>query len=123
MFSIKTIIISIGLLFSIKALSQEINTEVLYKIVSPLGLVLDNHQSPQNNAGFFLDKDKADDEGQLWKLTHVANGYYTISNPFFNKSIDNNGISDGSGNLLTQWDVIQENTNKQWKFTVTGTGT
>jgi len=121
-FPVKIILIFISLLFSFKLASQEINPNVLYKIVSPLGLVIDNHQSPQNNEGFFLEKEKADDEGQLWKLTPVANGYYTISNPFFSKSIDNDGITDGSGNSLTQWDIIHENTNQQWKFTITGTG-
>jgi beta-galactosidase len=120
--SFKTIIICIGLLFSIKATSQDINPEVLYKIASPLGLVIDNRQSPQNSAGFYLENDKPGDEGQLWKLTPVANGYYTISNPYSEKSIDNDGVTDGQGNALVQWDVIHENTNQQWKFTITGTG-
>lgn len=122
-FSFRTTVLFICFFSSIKLISQEINPDILYKIASPLGLVLDNHQSPQNNVGFFLEKNKSDnDEGQLWKITPVANGYYTISNPYFEKSIDNSGITDGSGNALIQWDVIHENTNQQWKFTVTGTG-
>lgn len=121
-FSFRITILFVCLFSSFKLVSQEINPDVLYKIVSPLGLVIDNRQSPQNNSGYSLENDKSGDEGQLWKITPVANGYYTISNPYSEKSIDNDGITNGSGNALTQWDVIHENTNQQWKFTITGTG-
>ncbi len=120
--SFRITILFVCLFSSFKLISQEINPDVLYKIVSPLGLVIDNRQSPQNNADFFLENDKSGDEGQLWKITPIANGYYTISNPYSEKSIDNDGITNGSGNPLTQWDIIHENPNQHWKFTITGTG-
>lgn len=110
------------ILFSITARSQEINPNLLYKIVSPLGLALDNHQSPQNSVGFFIEKDKDKDEGQLWKIVPVGDGYYAIHNPFFNKGIDNAGGSDEDGNALIQWDTQPQNANQQWRFTITGTG-
>ena len=110
------------ILISTTAVSQEINTELLYKIVSPLGLVIDNHQSPENDARFYLEKDKGKNEGQLWKITTIANGYYAIHSPFSEKGIDNSGNTREDGNAVIQWDAQSNNSNQQWKFTITGTG-
>lgn len=110
------------LFVSIGAFSQEINPDVLYKIVSPSGLVLDNRDAPENSANIYLEKDKKGNRGQVWKIVKLANGYYTISNPFIGKSIDNNNTSTGNGNPIIQWDTNPSNGNQQWKLTVTGTG-
>ncbi|MEA5081356.1 MAG: glycoside hydrolase family 2 TIM barrel-domain containing protein [Dysgonamonadaceae bacterium] len=101
---------------------QQINPDILYKIVSPSGFVVDNKQSTDNEAKIYLSKDKKGDEGQLWKITSRGNDYYTISNPFNNKSIDNFNISTGNGNPIIQWDDAPGNYNQHWRFTVTGTG-
>ncbi|GHT75345.1 hypothetical protein FACS189456_7150 [Bacteroidia bacterium] len=103
-------------------MSQEIKSTVLYKIVSPAGWVIDNRQSMQNEAGLFLAQDNAKDEGQLWQITLLENGYYTISNPFLGKSLDNDGTATGEGNPLIQWSASQNNANQQWKFVQTPTG-
>lgn len=71
--------------WSVSAQSQEINAEVLYKIVSPSGLVIDNKQSDQNGDGFVLSKNNGNNKGQLWKITRLKNGYYTIANPLSGK--------------------------------------
>jgi len=101
---------------------SQIDTKVLYKIVSPSGLVLDNMDDPANSGRLYLSKDRKSSEGQVWKLTRLDNGYYIISNPFFNKSLDNDNVTNGSGNRIIQWDTNNTNSNQQWQLTITGTG-
>lgn len=108
--------------WSISAQSQEINAEVLYKIVSPSGLVIDNKQSDQNGDGFVLSKNNGNNKGQLWKITQLKNGYYTIANPFVRQSMDNGNIHAGEGSELMQWESSNSNGNQQWTIHVTGTG-
>ncbi|PXV66284.1 beta-galactosidase [Dysgonomonas alginatilytica] len=121
--SFKCILFFLSLLFlSSNLSSQQINPNVLYKIVSPSGLVLDNVDTPSNSAKLFLSKDKKGNEGQVWKITKLDNGYYTITNTFINKSLDNDNMSSGNGNAIVQWDAGSSNENQQWKFAVTGTG-
>lgn len=108
--------------WSVSAQSQEINAEVLYKIVSPSGLVIDNKQSDQNGDGFVLSKNNGNNKGQLWKITRLKNGYYTIANPFVRQSMDNGNIHAGEGSELMQWESSNSNSNQQWTIHVTGTG-
>lgn len=109
-------------LWSVPAQGQEINAEVLYKIVSPSGLVIDNKQSERNEDGFVLSKSNGNNKGQLWKITKLSNGYYTIANPYVKKSMDNGNIQTGEGNELIQWDSSNGNANQQWVINVTCTG-
>jgi beta-galactosidase len=102
--------------------SQQINPDVLYKIMSPSGLVLDNLNTPSNSAEIFLSVEKKGSEGQVWKITKLDNGYYTITNPFIHKNLDNDNEPTGNGNPIIQWDESKSNSNQQWKFAVTGTG-
>lgn len=121
--SFKFILFFLSLFFlSSNLSSQQINPNVLYKIVSPSGLVLDNVDTPTNSAKLFLSKDKKSSEGQVWKITKLDNGYYTITNTFINKSLDNDNMASGNGNAIVQWDASDSNGNQQWKFVVTGTG-
>ncbi|WP_165024036.1 glycoside hydrolase family 2 TIM barrel-domain containing protein [Dysgonomonas sp. ZJ279] len=110
------------LFISSKTFAQQIKKDVLYKIQSPSGLVLDNKSKTTNEAGIFLSKSSNSAKGQYWKITALPNGYYTISSPFNNKSIDNNNTVEGNGNAVIQWDTDNGNRNQQWKFAVTGTG-
>lgn len=110
-------------LFTGVDIHSQININILYKLVSPpSGLVLDNMDNPADNAPLFLAKDRKKNEGQAWKLTKLDNGYYLISNPFINKSVDNANKASGNGNQLIQWSTDAGNTNQHWKLTVTGTG-
>ncbi len=102
-------------------INTEINTEVLYKIVSPSGLVIDNKQSEENGTGFVLSKN-TNNKGQLWKISKMKNGYYTIANPYTNQSMDNGNIHAGNGSELMQWGSSNSNGNQQWTLNVTGTG-
>lgn len=118
-----SILLLLGLFFtSLSVFSQEINPDILYKLVSPSGFVIDNRDSPDNSAQLYLAKNAKNNQGQLWKIAKLANGYYTIANPFISKSIDNDNITTGNGNPIIQWDTNSSNSNQQWKFTVTGTG-
>lgn len=52
----------------IKLYSQEINEHILYKIVSPSGLVLDNKESRSNSTTIYLCKEEKNNNGQLGGL-------------------------------------------------------
>jgi len=110
------------LCFYSNAVSQEFNPQKLYQIISPSGLAVDNQQSDHNNDRIFLSKKQKENKGQLWKITRLANGYYTIENPFVKKSLDNGNIHSGLGNELIQWDANNSNTNQQWEIVTSGMG-
>lgn len=110
------------MLFSYESISSQINPDLLYKLVSPSGFVLDNGNVQSNSAKLYLSKDVKNAPGQLWKINLLPNGYYTITNPFSNQNVDNMGVDGGSGNQLLQWEASNSNANQQWKFTLTGTG-
>ena len=109
-------------LVNLSLTAQEINPDVLYKIAGTTGLVIDNLDSPSNGVNLYLSENKKNDPGQVWKITKLPDGYYTITNPFVNKGIDNDNVSDGNGNAVSQWDAATVNENRCWKITVTGTG-
>lgn len=113
---------SVLLVVCLSVQSQDLNPDVLYKIVSPSGLVIDNKQSEENNAGLVLSKNEGTNKGQLWKITKLSNGFYTIANPYVKKSLDNGNIHGGAGNELIQWDSSNSNDNQQWTLNITGTG-
>lgn len=112
--------ITIG--FSNKLWAQDINPDILYKLESPLGLVLDNRDSAINEHGVYLEKEEKNKESQLWKIAPTKDGYYVITNTYYNKALDNNNVIEGRGNNLIQWDIDLTNSNQQWTFSQTGTG-
>lgn len=102
--------------------SQDIDPDVLYKIVSPNGWVLDNRGDFDNNSSIYLEKDLKEAKGQLWKIQKLEKGYYLITNPYNEKAIDNANIHTGNGNPLVQWDRSASNQNQHWEIQRTGTG-
>ena len=112
----KLFCIVIATLFSasFKMYSQEINENTLYKIVSPLGLVLDNKESELNATNIFLTKDEKDNKGQLWRIVPYRD-YYIIYNPYTLKSLDV-ASSNGGKDPLGIWDYSKGNVNQLWKF-------
>ena len=122
--SLKTCLFLTTALFwnnSIKA--QDLNPEVLYRIISPSGLAVDNKEIPDNDARIFLSKVNKNSKGQLWKITKLPNGAYLITNPYNGKAIDNGNIQDGAGNAVLQWTEGRGNLNQHWTFQVSGMGT
>ncbi len=112
----------LSMLICPKLFSQEINPNILYKIVSPSGFVVDNRDVHDNAASLYLSKNEKSSQGQVWKIEKLTNGSYMISNPFIYKSIDNNNTTTGNGNPIIQWDSNKSNINQQWQLNVTGTG-
>jgi len=94
--------------------AQDINENILYKIASPSGLVLDNKSSEINTSEIYLSKDEKNNTGQLWRIVRYMD-YYVIYNPFTLKSIDV-GNSKESNNPLGIWDYSRANENQHWKF-------
>ncbi|NDV60109.1 glycoside hydrolase family 2 TIM barrel-domain containing protein [Bacteroides sp. 519] len=105
-----------------RAIAQDLNTDVLYKIVSPSGLVVDNKGSQNDDARIYLARDVKNNKGQLWKLVRLNNGHYLITNPYGEKSLDNANVQEGNGNAILQWGQSRSNSNQHWKLEVTGTG-
>lgn len=102
--------------------SQEINPDVLYRLNSPSGLVIDSRDSFEDNARLYLSKKEEGKKGQIWKVQKLSNGTYMISNPYSNYALDNGNIHTGSGSPIVQWIENKTNGNQQWKIQVTGTG-
>lgn len=104
--------------------AQDIDPDMLYRILSPSGLAVDNRESPDDNARIFLSRVNRNSKGQLWKITKLPGpgNYYTISNPYNGKGIDNGNISSGNGNPVLQWTEGRSNANQQWSFQISGMG-
>lgn len=94
--------------------AQEIQENILYKIVSPKGLVLDNHESPTNMTGVFLEKEKKGDRGQLWRIVPYKE-CYVIYSPFTAKSLDIVDTNNGK-HPLNLWDYSRANENQHWQM-------
>ncbi|MDR2039322.1 MAG: DUF4981 domain-containing protein [Bacteroidales bacterium] len=114
--NLKSILCILSLCFSLKAVAQSINPDVLYQILTPSGLAIDNLESNDNDANIVISARDKKNKGQLWKITLLDNGYYTISNPYVKKSIDNANIARGKGNPVIQWESNADNNNQLWKL-------
>ncbi len=98
--------------------AQEIKDNVLYKIVSPSGLVLDNRLNTDNSSNVYLAADAKESKGQYWRLIRYKD-LYVIYNPFVNKSFDI-GTSRAIEEPIGVWDVSRANGNQQWVLTPKG---
>jgi beta-galactosidase len=117
----KILIIALSGIFFFKGSplhSQEINENILYKIVSPAGLVLDNRESGLNLSHIYLAKDAGNNHGQLWRIVSYENSY-VIYNPFTLKSFDVVN-TDGDRYPLHLWDYSRSNTNQHWDIEPAG---
>lgn len=100
--------------------AQEIKENVLYKIVSPSGLVLDNRLSPTNMSHIYLEKDSKSSKGQYWRIVRNEDAY-VIYNPHSFKSFDI-GASYNVNNVFSVWDYSKSNENQQWYLLPKGNG-
>ncbi|MDR1370391.1 MAG: GH92 family glycosyl hydrolase [Dysgonamonadaceae bacterium] len=96
---------------------MEMKDSILYKIVSPSGLVLDNKGNFENEAHLFLSEEN-DSEGQLWRIVSYQDNFLIYS-PFINKGIDMYNSLAGK-NYLTLWDYSKRNGNQHWKMIPSG---
>lgn len=102
--------------------AQDINPDVLYRISSPSGLVIDSRESFEDNAKLYLSKKEEGKRGQIWKIQKLPNGTYMISNPYSNYALDNGNVHTGPGSPIVQWIESKSNGNQHWKIQITGTG-
>ncbi|WP_235841591.1 glycoside hydrolase family 2 TIM barrel-domain containing protein [Confluentibacter sediminis] len=112
--SLLTVCFAAMFLMTNRSFSQEIKSNKLYVIVSSSGQAISNQNSEQNESHLFLENLNQKSKAQAWKITKLDNDFYSISNPFYNKGIDNFNITSGSGNAVIQWDANKSNTNQQW---------
>ena len=97
-----------------KLSSQEIKDDILYKIETSSGLVLDNKESTLNVTNVYISKDKKDNHGQLWRIVSYKDSY-VIYCPFTGKSLDIVG-TQGDRNPLHIHDYSRANTNQHFKI-------
>lgn len=104
-------------LFSIELHTQQIgiDTNYLYKILTPSGKALDHKNTLANNANVYLGMCEKSNKGQLWKIMQLSNGYYIITSPDSDKSIAGVNISNGRTNPVILWDRVSSNGN-QWSL-------
>ncbi|MFI2742878.1 glycoside hydrolase family 2 TIM barrel-domain containing protein [Zhouia sp. PK063] len=119
---LKNAFIAFITIFTSSLYGQDFSSEVLYKIETSNQNVISNKKSLDNDAFLFLEANEKENEGQLWQIIKLKNGFYNIKNPLANKSIDNGNHQSGKGNQLIQWDTDYNNANQQWKIMQTGTG-
>jgi beta-galactosidase len=112
-FQIITFILTTSI-FGCLATAQQIEPNKLYTLQSPSQLVLSNKGDTNNEAKLFLEAAKPKDQGQVWILTKLDNGFYLITNPFAQQSIDNFNIKTGAGNPVLQFGTNKNNENQQW---------
>ncbi len=94
-----------------------------YKIVSSHGLVLDNQGNPASSSRVFIAKDEKGKESQVWNIQPSSReGYYLITSPLTEMSIDNGNVGSNDGTVL-QWPSDRNNANQQWKITPMPDGT
>ena len=117
----KRIKLSIAFLWCIIAVyGQEIRGDVLYKIISPSGLLLDNKESLENDVQVVLSADNGS-EGQLWRIVAFDENCFLIYSPFCNKSLDIYNSIPGN-NFLKLWDFNRKNSNQHWQMAATEGG-
>lgn len=119
---IRIICLSTFLIVSNLIISQEINPNKLYTIISSDGLAISNQNATKNESHLFLEKIEHKNKAQAWQITQLKNGFYTIANPFYKKGIDNSNIASGPGNAVIQWDASNSNSNQQWGIKKTPSG-
>lgn len=119
---LKLLILFYTICISETIIGQEINSDVLYKIMTPSGLAIDNKENFDPNSNLFLSKDDKNAKGQLWKIERLSDGYYVITNPYTDMSLDNGNQNSGNGNPILQWIESKGNSNQHWKVEITGTG-
>lgn len=109
-------------LFAQTGQAQEIDPKAFYEITSSNNLVLDNQESMENSTNIFVANRIANRTSQVWTITPTGDGYYLITSPVAEKSIDNNRVSDTPGAVI-QWDTSRGNENQHWKLTKVGENT
>lgn len=100
--------------------AQQIDPKAFYEIVSNNNLVLDNQESMENSTNIFINNRTPNRVSQVWRITPAENGYYVISSPMAEKSIDNNNAT--TPGAVIQWDTNTDNPNQQWLLTETEKG-
>ena len=107
-------------MFAYGVRAQQIDTKVLYEIVSSNGLVLDNQESQENSSNIVLATPVAGKASQAWSIVPAGDGgYYTITNATADKSIDNNNTRKANTAVI-QWDSMSDHANQMWKITPVG---
>lgn len=102
------------------ASAQQFDPKAYYEIVSSNGMVLDNQANMLNDALIFLNNRVPKSPSQVWAIRPAEEeGYYVITSPLADKSIDNGNRGSQEGTIL-QWDTNSANPNQQWKITPVG---
>ena len=95
----------------------------LYEIRSEKGLLLDNQDSGDSNAGIFIAKPVDGSTAQVWQFVPVENrtDVYCIISPVTGMAIDNGGKGEKECDAII-WPVNPDNRNQHWRITETGNG-
>ena len=114
------LLVSIFCIASAVASAQPFDRDKVYEIVSPEGLVLDNHESVQVETNLFLSHPDGENTGQAWQFIPVGKDTYQILNACSCQALDNGGT--GGESPVIQWSRENGNPNQYWKVTSLGGG-
>lgn len=106
------IMLSVLFIGQLPASSQEINEDVLYKIISPTGLVIDCRNSDDNASHIYLAKDNDGSKGQYWRIVSKGD-LKNIYCPFNQKGMD---VAEDQGKefIINMWGFSHGNKNQHW---------
>ncbi len=95
----------------------------IYEIRSDKGLLLDNQDSSDPNAGIFIAKPVEGSTAQVWQFVPVENrpDVYCIISPVTGMAIDNGGKGEKECDAII-WPVSADNRNQHWRVVETGNG-
>lgn len=108
---ISLILLLVPVLLQGRVRAQELREDVLYRIVSPAGMALDNRESPENLSNVYLGRPD-NSRGQLWRIVPYGESY-VIYSPYTYKSLDVVN-TDGERHPLNTWDYSRANVNQHW---------
>ncbi|WP_455498344.1 glycoside hydrolase family 2 TIM barrel-domain containing protein [Coprobacter sp.] len=109
-------------LFAVSVTAQNFDPKAYYEIIGSNGLILDNQGSTESSTQIFLNNRNKNQPSQVWNIVPSTNeGYYLISTPVADLSMDNNNTSRPG--YIIQWDSSIGHANQEWKITPVGEDT
>ena len=108
------VVLLVFLMAKQSAFSQEIDEDILYKIISPSGLVIDDLNSEEDASHIYLGKESAESKGQYWRIVSVKDRY-VIYCPFNGKGMD---VVEGQDDkyIVNMWGYSRGNGNQHWNM-------
>lgn len=102
------------LCLTFQGISQSINPDKFYRLVSEDGRVITVPDPANNNDPIELTQLQKGNLNQIWQIQKTDDGHYVFGHPFSHMGIDNGNKTSAKGNELLLWSQSKGNPNQQW---------